>query len=43
LRISHAQKNCDLPPFSAVRSFEAAARHHSLSKAVDELHGHGRI
>ncbi|AOJ39308.1 MULTISPECIES: transcriptional regulator GcvA [Burkholderia] len=34
----------DLPPFSALRAFEAAARHESFSAAGDELHvTHGAI
>ena len=30
--------NAHLPPLSALRAFEAAARHMSFSKAADELH-----
>src|ERR1700745_932870 len=30
--------NSHLPPLSALRAFEAAARHMSFSKAADELH-----
>src|ERR1700747_785107 len=30
--------NSPLPPLSALRAFEAAARHTSFSKAADELH-----
>src|SRR5258708_36033646 len=30
--------NNHLPPLSALRAFEAAARHMSFSKAADELH-----
>ena len=29
--------NRRLPPFSAVRAFEAAARHMNFSKAADEI------
>ncbi|WP_262054864.1 LysR family transcriptional regulator, partial [Burkholderia thailandensis] len=34
----------DLPPFPALRAFEAAARHESFSAAGEELHvTHGAI
>lgn len=34
----------ELPPFSALRAFESAARHESFSVAGDELHvTHGAI
>ncbi|HTZ76276.1 MAG TPA: LysR family transcriptional regulator, partial [Stellaceae bacterium] len=33
-----------LPPFAALRAFEAAARHLNFSRAADELHlTHGAI
>src|SRR3954464_3851796 len=37
-------KPARLPPFSALRAFEAAARHENFSRAAEELHlTHGAI
>jgi DNA-binding transcriptional LysR family regulator len=34
----------ELPPLNALRAFEAAARHQSVSRAADELHvTHGAV
>ena len=38
IRIPHHETNNHLPPLSALRAFEAAARLKSFSKAADELH-----